>query len=89
MCLSVFPRHLQYANSLGITQVVWPSNLAYLGCMDELDKALEELARAEQRVKEIELEMLRTGKRGVQAELARRTGKSREYFRLLAREHGM
>ncbi|WP_416565106.1 hypothetical protein [Nocardia testacea] len=57
--------------------------------MDELDKALDDLARAQQRVDEVILEMLRSGRRGVQADLTRRTGKSREYFRLLAREHGL
>lgn len=61
--------------------------------MDELDKALADLARAEKRVKEIEIATLREGKRtgtrGVQADLARRTGKSREYYRLLAKEHGL
>ncbi|WP_157181951.1 hypothetical protein [Nocardia testacea] len=57
--------------------------------MDDLDKALDDLARAQQRVDEVILDMLRSGKRGVQADLTRRTGKSREYFRLLAREHGL
>ncbi|MFC9874847.1 hypothetical protein [Nocardia salmonicida] len=61
--------------------------------MDELDQALADLAAAEKRVKEIEVDMLRAGKlaktRGVQADLVRRTGKSREYYRLLAKEHGL
>lgn len=57
--------------------------------MDELDTALADLARAQARVDEVILDMLRTGKRGVQADLVRRTGKSREHFRQLAREHGI
>ncbi|SNY84334.1 hypothetical protein SAMN04244553_3619 [Nocardia amikacinitolerans] len=66
------------------------------GDTDDLDRALAEVARArlqfvaaEEHLRQVMLEMLRSGKRGVQAELVRRTGWSREYLRQLAREHGL
>jgi hypothetical protein len=57
--------------------------------VDELDEALADVERAEKRLMDAILRMLATGKRGVQADLVRRTGKSREYFRQIAREHGL
>lgn len=61
--------------------------MAYTETVDELDEAIAEVERANQRLIDVYLKMLRSQRRGVQAELVRRTGMSREYFRLLAREH--
>jgi hypothetical protein len=57
--------------------------------VDDIDKAMKKIADGEAELKEAVLKRLRDGGRGTQAELARRTGKSREYFRLLARENGL
>lgn len=56
---------------------------------EELGEALTDVERAEKRLLAATLAILKTNRRGAQTELVRRTGKSREYFRQLARTHGL
>ena len=55
----------------------------------ELDEALKDQARAEQRVLNAVLALLRTREDGIQAYVADKLSRSREYVRRLGIRHGI